>query len=137
MSNRCRAMAAATRELSTVIHRRPHCSATNAVVPLPHVGSSTRSPGSVVINMQRWIIFVAVWTTYTRSLAPPVSSQTLVKADCPKSVLKRRYRHHRRCNPNTFCFEQSTDALLIGLPTISCAWTKDTARILDLELLCS
>ena len=38
-----------------VIHRRPHCSATMAVVPDPHVGSSTRSPGSVVIRMHRSI----------------------------------------------------------------------------------
>ena len=32
---------------------RPHFSATNAVVPLPQVGSSTSSPGSVVIRRQR------------------------------------------------------------------------------------
>ena len=32
------------------------CSAISAVVPLPHVGSTTKSPGSVVINRQRSII---------------------------------------------------------------------------------
>ena len=36
-----------------VIQRRPHCSATKAVVPEPQVGSSTRSPGSVVMRRQR------------------------------------------------------------------------------------
>ena len=36
-----------------MIHRRPHCSATNAVVPEPHVGSRTRSPGSVDISRHR------------------------------------------------------------------------------------
>ena len=43
--------------------RRPHCSATYAVVPLPHVGSSTRSPGSLVIIRQRSMTVVEVWTT--------------------------------------------------------------------------
>ena len=38
-----------------VIQRRPHCSATKAVVPEPQVGSSTRSPGSVVMRRQRSI----------------------------------------------------------------------------------
>src|ERR1035437_9361789 len=38
---RARASASATREVSMVIQRRPHCSATVAVVPEPHVGSST------------------------------------------------------------------------------------------------
>ena len=47
---RARASASATREVSIVIQRRPHCSATNAVVPEPQVGSSTRSPGSVAIS---------------------------------------------------------------------------------------
>ena len=50
---RARASARATREVSMVIQRRPHCSATYAVVPEPQVGSRTRSPGSVVINTQR------------------------------------------------------------------------------------
>ena len=61
--SRVRASASATREVSTVIHRRPHCSATYAVVPAPQVGSSTRSPGSVVMSMQRSMTFVFVWTT--------------------------------------------------------------------------
>src|SRR5579875_994947 len=49
-----RASASATRLVSMVIQRRPHCSATYAVVPEPHVGSSTRSPGSVVMSKQRF-----------------------------------------------------------------------------------
>ena len=60
---RVRARASATRLVSIVIHRRPHCSATYAVVPDPHVGSSTRSPGSVVMRRQRSMTFVVVWTT--------------------------------------------------------------------------
>src|ERR1700687_4259135 len=47
---RARASANATREVSIVIQRRPHCSATVAVVPEPQVGSSTKSPGSVAIR---------------------------------------------------------------------------------------
>ena len=47
---RARASASATREVSIVIQRRPHCSATVAVVPEPQVGSSTRSPGSVAMG---------------------------------------------------------------------------------------
>ena len=50
---RARASARATREVSMVIQRRPHCSATYAVVPEPQVGSRTRSPGSVAMRMQR------------------------------------------------------------------------------------
>src|SRR5436190_20197030 len=50
-----------------VIHLRPHCSATYAVVPLPHVGSRTRSPGSVVIRTQREITLVDDCTTYNFS----------------------------------------------------------------------
>ena len=50
---RARASARATREVSMVIQRRPHCSATYAVVPEPQVGSRTRSPGSVVMRIQR------------------------------------------------------------------------------------
>ena len=34
-----------------------------AVVPDPHVGSRTRSPGSVHINTHRCTTFVSVWTT--------------------------------------------------------------------------
>ena len=64
-----------------VIQRRPHCSATVAVVPEPQVGSSTRSPGSVVIRMQRWTTFADVSTTYLLSEtkpAIPVSNQRLL-----------------------------------------------------------
>jgi hypothetical protein len=50
---RARARASATREVSIVIQRRPHCSATVAVVPEPQVGSRTRSPGSVAMRRQR------------------------------------------------------------------------------------
>ena len=46
-----------------VIQRRPYCSATRAVVPEPHVGSITRSPGSVVMRTQRAITFGLVCTT--------------------------------------------------------------------------
>ena len=53
----------ATREVSIVTHRRPHCSATTAVVPEPQVISSTKSPGSVAINMQRRTADRAVCTT--------------------------------------------------------------------------
>ena len=60
---RARASARATREVSMVIQRRPHCSATYAVVPEPQVGSSTKSPGSVVIRMQRWMTEVGVFAT--------------------------------------------------------------------------
>src|SRR3954451_17604801 len=79
---RVRARERATRLVSIVIHRRPHCSATYAVVPEPHVGSSTKSPGSVVIRRQRSTAFGAVWTTYTfeseRLWMPPISDQTFV-----------------------------------------------------------
>ena len=61
---RARARAKATREVSMVIQRRPHCSATYAVVPEPQVGSRTRSPGSVAMRRQRWITSWFVWTTY-------------------------------------------------------------------------
>jgi len=47
----------ATREVSQVIQRRPHFSAAKAVVPEPQVGSRTRSPGSVVMSMQRSTTF--------------------------------------------------------------------------------
>ena len=57
MISRRFASANATRLVSIVIHRRPHSSATTAVVPLPHVGSSTKSPGSVAIRMQRSMTF--------------------------------------------------------------------------------
>ena len=52
-----RAKARATREVSTVIHLRPHCSATMAVVPDPQVGSRTKSPGSVAMRMHLSITF--------------------------------------------------------------------------------
>src|SRR3989304_1250169 len=61
---RARASASATREVSIVIQRRPHCSAAKAVVPEPQVGSRTRSPGSVVISRQRSITLGLVCTTY-------------------------------------------------------------------------
>jgi nitrite reductase (NADH) large subunit len=61
--NRVRARASATRLVSMVIHRRPHCSATTEVEPDPHVGSRTRSPGSVVMSRQRSTALSAVWTT--------------------------------------------------------------------------
>src|ERR1035437_8638148 len=60
---RCFASASATRLESQVIQRRPHCSAVYAVVPLPQVGSNTKSPGSVVIRMHRSITFGDVCTT--------------------------------------------------------------------------
>src|SRR5439155_14148360 len=75
--SRVRASASATRDVSMVIHRRPHCSATYAVVPDPHVGSKTRSPGSVVIRMQRLTSSVFVWTTYMGADAPPSPSHQL------------------------------------------------------------
>src|SRR3972149_6993383 len=61
--SRLRGSGSATRLGSVVIHRRPHCSATYAVVPEPQVGSKTRSPGSVVIRRQRATELVDVWTT--------------------------------------------------------------------------
>src|ERR1700737_2149313 len=67
--SRVRASVRHTRLVSIVIQRRPHCSATYAVVPDPHVGSSTRSPGSVVIRMHLSSTFVLVWTT--NSLGSP------------------------------------------------------------------
>jgi hypothetical protein len=54
-----------------------HCSAAYAVVPLPQVGSTTKSPGLVVIIM-RSITFGLVWTTYLLSGVPARSFQTLV-----------------------------------------------------------
>ncbi len=48
-----------------------------SVVPLPQVGSRTRSPGSVVIKMQRWTISGLVCTTYVGSEAPPKASHQL------------------------------------------------------------
>jgi hypothetical protein len=60
VSRRWRARASGTRLVSIVIQRRPHCSATYAVVPDPQVGSRTRSPGSVVIKTQRCTTLVLV-----------------------------------------------------------------------------
>src|SRR5260370_11961231 len=91
---RARASASATREVSMVIHRRPHSSAAYAVVPEPHVGSSTRSPGSVAIMMHLWTTFVDVWTTYTLSSVNPViitSRHRLFKGDTGKSSKYRLY----------------------------------------------
>ena len=85
---RARARARATREVSMVIQRRPHCSATYAVVPEPQVGSSSRSPGSVAIRMQRSMTFSAVWTTYNLEAANvlrTVSDQTLLYSVTGKS----------------------------------------------------
>src|SRR3990167_5833673 len=87
-----RAKASATREVSTVIHRLPHCSATYAVVPLPHVGSKTKSPGSVVMRMQRWIVFIDVCTTYSFSWLPiTVSVHILFIGFTGKSLSNLRY----------------------------------------------
>src|SRR5512142_2819893 len=61
---RVRASVTATRLVSIVIHRRPHCSATYAVVPEPQVGSRTRSPGSVDMRIHRSTIFEEVSITY-------------------------------------------------------------------------
>src|SRR5437867_3451745 len=46
VARRSRATAAATRLVSHVSQRRPNRSALIAVVPDPHVGSTTRSPAS-------------------------------------------------------------------------------------------
>src|SRR5271155_5037828 len=91
---RCLARVVATREVSQVIQRRPHCSATTAVVPEPQVGSNTRSPGSVVIKTQRAIALVTVCTTEIfGSLYPlePVSAQIVVSGKAGKSSTKRTY----------------------------------------------
>ena len=84
----------ATRLVSQVIQRRPHFSATKAVVPEPQVGSSTRSPGSVVIKRQRSSVFTPVWTTYVFSsvkLPVPVSIQMLTSGKMGKSSMNRTY----------------------------------------------
>ena len=90
---RCRASASATREVSIVIQRRPHCSATKAVVPEPQVGSSTRSPGSVDISMQRstpWCRLHDV-DLVGPSSGSPVSSQMLLSGNAGKSSRNRTY----------------------------------------------
>src|SRR6185436_16800348 len=92
---RARANASATREVSIVIQRRPHCSATTEVVPEPQVGSSTRSPGSVVMRTQRATTARLVWTTYVFLSAKPevtVSSQKLLRGKTGKSLINRTYR---------------------------------------------
>src|SRR3546814_17191585 len=66
---RCFVSVIATRLVSHVTQRRPHASAQYAVVPDPQVGSKTRSPGSVAINIQRSIILWLVCTTYDFSEA--------------------------------------------------------------------
>src|SRR5579871_5760448 len=91
---RARASANATRDVSMVIQRRPHCSATKAAVPEPHVGSRTRSPGSVAIKTQRSVTLVLVWTTYILGSPNPavvVSSHWLVSEKTRKSSKKRTY----------------------------------------------
>src|SRR2546427_6504249 len=84
---RARASASATREVSMVIQRRPHCSATYAVVPEPQVGSRTRSPGSVHISKHRCITLGAVCTTYSFAIPLPVavSCHKFVKYEQGKS----------------------------------------------------
>src|SRR5260370_41993855 len=88
----CWARVVATREVSHVIQRRPHCSATEAVVPDPHVGSNARSPGSGVIRRHRWMTFGFVCATYTRFWAPITSVQTLPRGAGGKSSTYRPYR---------------------------------------------
>src|SRR6266705_1503265 len=91
---RCRVKAKATRDVSIVIHRRPHFSATNAVVPEPHVGSITRSPGSVDMSKQRSITLGLVCTTYSLSPGRPaviVSVQRDVYGIPWKSSMYRTY----------------------------------------------
>ncbi len=74
MSSRWRASASGTREVSIVIQRRPHFSDTCAVVPEPHEGSRTKSPGIVESRMQRSTILLFVCTTYSlSSTKPPVA----------------------------------------------------------------
>src|ERR1700679_3341427 len=88
------ARASATREVSAVIHRLPHCSATNAVVPDPHVGSRTRSPGSVAKSTQRATTLVFVSTTYLLSCASNphrVSSHRLFTGITGKSRNRLKY----------------------------------------------
>src|SRR5204863_3150652 len=75
---RARAKASATRDVSIVIQRRPHCSATVAVVPEPQVGSSTRSPGSVAINMQRFHNLNACLNDINLLLVPQKTSELCV-----------------------------------------------------------
>ena len=57
--------------------------------PEPHVGSSTRSPGSVVIRIQRWMtcgLFEQRKFLSRRSLTLPVSAQILVDGKTGKSL---------------------------------------------------
>src|SRR5690606_35236914 len=85
-------MFSAMRLVSMVIHRRPHCSATYAAVPLPQVGSRTRSPGSVDNKIHRWIILAPVWTTNRGSLPVAVPVQTLCTGFTGKSSANLLYR---------------------------------------------
>src|SRR5262249_5525070 len=123
-----------TRLVSMVIHRRPHCSATYAVVPEPHVGSRMRSPGSVVISMQRSMILGLVWTTYFLSGMKLLitSSQKFVVGKTGKSSRNLTYparlpdpstrsASNRRRMPLSFVFQRlcivgrySFPAALIG-----------------------
>ena len=118
----------ATRLVSMVIQRRPHCSATKAVVPLPHVGSSTRSPGSVVINMQRSMILCDVWTTYNLSDANPaivVSVQRLVKGVTGKSANSLTYLRVRPIkstrSESVSLFSPGASVLNVPLPGVQSA----------------
>ena len=60
VSSGCRARASGTRLVSIVIQRRPHCSATYAVVPLPQVGSSDEVAGVSRHKAHRSAILVLV-----------------------------------------------------------------------------
>ena len=51
------ALSKATREVSMTIQRRPHCSATNAVVPDPQVGSPVMVTAPLVRPRTRRIIY--------------------------------------------------------------------------------
>src|SRR5215207_6718904 len=92
---RARVSARATRDVSIVIQRRPHCSATVAVVPEPQVGPRTRSPGSVAIRRHLSTTLVEVSTIYLLSDENPatvVSDQKSEIGYAGKSSRKRTYR---------------------------------------------
>src|SRR5690606_1960421 len=83
---RALARASATLDVSITIQRRPHCSATYAVVPEPQVGSSTKSPGSVVIKIQRLTTSGLVSTTYVGFAGPLSWVQRLLSGTTGESV---------------------------------------------------
>ena len=104
-----------------VIHRRPHCSATKAVVPEPQVGSSTRSPGSVAMRIQRSMTFALVWTTYAFSSVNAPVWVSVHRSEIgltAKSSMKRTYESEfgvgypslqalaRRFIPGTLVFQK-------------------------------